>query len=194
MYTVPATLPVKVVAGTTSPLQTTWFDGSFAVGTVLTVIANVTGVPVQALAEGVTVIVPEIFSLVVFVAVKAAISPVPLVAKPMFALEFVQEYVVPVTLNVLANVIAVVVSPAHKDCPFTAFTVGVGLIVIVYVIGDPAHPAVVGVTVIVAVIGAFVVFVAVKEGTEPDPLAANPIEGVLFVQAYVVEPNELVND
>ena len=52
-----------------------------------------------------------------------------------------------------------------------------------YVIDVPAQPAVVGVTVTVAVIGAFVVFAAVNEGTEPVPLAANPIEVVLFVQA-----------
>jgi hypothetical protein len=139
LYTVPATLPVKVVAGTTSPLQTIWFDGSFAVGTVLTVITNVVGKPVQPFALGVTVIVPEIFAFVVLVAVNAAMSPLPLAGKPMFVFEFVQEYVVPETLNVLPKATAAVVSPEHNDCPFTAFTVGVGLMVIVYVIGVPSQ-------------------------------------------------------
>ena len=63
--------------------------------------------------------------------------PVPLVANPIFALEFVQAYDVPLTLNVLAKVTADVVSPAHKDCPFTAFTVGTGFTVILYDIGLP---------------------------------------------------------
>ena len=58
---------------------------------------------------------------------------------------------------------------------------------------DPTHPAVVGVTVIVAVTGELVAFKAVNVGTGPVPLAANPMEGVLFVQAKVVEPKELVN-
>ena len=40
----------------------------------------------------------------------------------------------------------------------------------------------VGVTVIVAVIGALVVFVAVNDGTEPEPEAARPIAVLLFVQ------------
>ena len=91
LYTVPGTFPVKAVAGTTSPLQTTWFDGSFTVGIVLIVITNVTGVPEHPFALGVTIIVPEIFALVVFVPVNAAIFPVPLAAKPIAVLEFVQE-------------------------------------------------------------------------------------------------------
>ena len=90
LYTVPATDPERTVAGTTSPLQTTWFVGSFAVGTVLTVIAKVTGVPAQPLAEGVTVIVPEILAFVVLVAVNAVMSPFPLAGKPMSVFEFVQ--------------------------------------------------------------------------------------------------------
>ena len=44
--------------------------------------------------------------------------------------------------------------------------------------------------VMVAVIGADVAFVAVKDGTSPDPLAARPIEILLFVQLYVVPGTE----
>jgi hypothetical protein len=43
-----------------------------------------------------------------------------------------------------------------------------------------------GVTLIVAIIGLVVVLIAVKEGILPDPLAANPIPGWLFVQVYWV--------
>jgi hypothetical protein len=47
----------------------------------------------------------------------------------------------------------------------------------------PVHPFAVGVMLIVPKIGAFVVFVAVNEGIFPLPLAAKPIEVLLFVQA-----------
>jgi len=50
----------------------------------------------------------------------------------------------------------------------------------------PVHPFAVGVMVIVAVIGAFVTFVAVNEGTFPLPLAIKPIEVLLFVHVKVV--------
>ncbi len=74
----------------------------------------------------------------------------------------------------------------------TVFTVAVGLTVIVKVIGVPLHviPPLVklGVTVIVAVTGAFVAFVPVNEAILPEPLAANPILGVLLVQLYTILP------
>ena len=63
------------------------------------------------------------------------------------------------------------------------FTVGVGLTVIVNVCGEPAQPFADGVTLIVAVTGALEVFVAVNAAMFPVPLAAKPIEVVLFVQA-----------
>jgi len=52
----------------------------------------------------------------------------------------------------------------------------------VKVTGPPPQPDAVGVTVMVAVIGALVVLVAVKAGILPVPLAARPIAGLLFVQ------------
>ena len=67
-------------------------------------------------------------------------------------------------------------------------TVAVGLTVIVNVVGVPVHPFAVGITVIVAVIGEFVAFVAVNEGTLPEPLAPRPIAVLLFVQVNVVPP------
>ena len=47
------------------------------------------------------------------------------------------------------------------------------------------HPFAVGVTVIVAVIGEVVAFVAMNEGIFPDPFAARPIAVLLFVQINV---------
>ena len=53
----------------------------------------------------------------------------------------------------------------------------------VQVIAVPTHKfGDVGVTVIVAVIGALVVFVAVNDGTEPEPEAAKPIAVFELVQ------------
>ncbi len=63
---------------------------------------------------------------------------------------------------------------------------GVGFTVIVAVCVDPEHPFAVGVTVIVALIAEFVVFVAVNVGTDVAPVAAKPILVLLFDQAYVV--------
>ena len=52
----------------------------------------------------------------------------------------------------------------------------------VKVMGVPVQPPTDGVTVIVAVIGLAVAFVAVKEGILPVPEAPNPIAVLLFVQ------------
>ena len=65
----------------------------------------------------------------------------------------------------------------------------------VNVVGVPVHPFAVGVTVIVAVSGDVVAFVAVKEGILPDPFPARPIDDLLFVQVNVVPltgPDKLV--
>ena len=48
-------------------------------------------VPVQLPTVGITVIVAVIVAAVAFVAVKAAMFPVPEAAKPIAVLEFVQE-------------------------------------------------------------------------------------------------------
>jgi hypothetical protein len=50
----------------------------------------------------------------------------------------------------------------------------------------PVHPVATGVTVIVAVIAVVPVLTAVKEPMFPEPLAARPIAGLLFVQLNVV--------
>ena len=59
---------------------------------------------------------------------------------------------------------------------------GVGFTVSIKLCEGPGHPLAAGVTVMVAVTGALVRLIAVKEGKFPLPLAARPIEGLLFVQ------------
>lgn len=58
--------------------------------------------------------------------------------------------------------------------------------------GVPVQPLAEGVIVIVAVAAVVVPFVAVKDGMSPDPLAAKPIAGLLFVQLKVVPGTEPV--
>ena len=66
-----------------------------------------------------------------------------------------------------------------------AVTVGVGFTVTVYVEVVPVQLLAVGVIVIVPLIGADVPFVAVNDGTLPEPLAPKPIDVLLFVQLKV---------
>ena len=61
-------------------------------------------------------------------------------------------------------------------------TMVVGLTVMVNVITGPTHPAAVGVTLMVEVIGAVLGLVAVKAAILPFPLAANPMAVLLLVQ------------
>ena len=62
----------------------------------------------------------------------------------------------------------------------------VGLTVIVNVNGVPIQSSYLGVTSIVAVTGAVLGFIAVKDGrVEPVPLATRPIAELLFFHVYV---------
>jgi hypothetical protein len=112
--------------------------------------------------------------------VKLGMLPVPAAARPILVVLFVQLNTSPATapLNVTADVAA----PLHTVWFETAFTVDVGFTVYVYVIGVPAQPFALGVTVIVAVTAVPPVLTAVNAGILPVPLAANPMLGALFVQ------------
>ena len=128
-------------------------------------------------------------AVVVLVDVNDPILPVPLAAKPIDGVLFTQlntTLLPPLPLLGLLKLIAVVLVPLHNTWLATAFTVAVGLTVIVKVIGVPTQLTAalvkVGVTVIVATTGAVVALVAIKVGILPVPLAAIPIEGVLLTQ------------
>jgi len=120
-------------------------------------------------------------ALVLLIAVNAGILPVPAPRRPMLVLLLAQVYVVPApVLPVIVT--AVVVVPLHTVWFAIAFTVGVGFTVMVNVIGTPGQPvADDGVTVMVAVTGAPVMFVAMKLGILPVPAPPKPIDGVLLV-------------
>lgn len=84
--------------------------------------------------------------------------------------------------------------PEQIDCVTgVAVTVGLGFTTIMKVIGVPLHTGVaaaglvyLGVTVIVAKIGVVPALVAVKTGSGPVPLAANPIAGLLLLHSKMV--------
>ena len=83
-------LPVKFTAVVEAPLHTGWSAGLSTVGVGLTVMVKVDEMPGQPVDVGVTVIVPVIGAFVALVAVNEAISPLPLAAKPIAVLSFVQ--------------------------------------------------------------------------------------------------------
>ena len=154
----------------------------------LTVIVKVLSEPVQVtealVKAGVTVIVAVTGTKPVLIAVNAAIFPVPPAASPIVVLLFVQLYTVPGTLPV--KLTAAVNELLQTVWLEMVFTVGEGFTVMVYVLGVPKQvvPPLVndGVTVMVAVTGMVPLFVAVNAPIFPEPLAANPIDGVLFTQ------------
>jgi hypothetical protein len=86
---------------------------------------------------------------------------------------------------VVAKLMAVNVLPLHIVLLDGVVTLAEGFTVIVKVIGVPKQLFVLvnsGVTVTVAITGAFPVLVAVKEGILPVPEAANPMDVVELLQ------------
>ena len=86
----PLTAPLKFIAAVAAPLQRVWFDTVFTTGVGFTVIENVLAVPAHPFADGVTVTVAVTGALVVLVAARAAMLPVPLAASPIEVVLFVQ--------------------------------------------------------------------------------------------------------
>ena len=72
--------------------------------------------------------------------------------------------------------------PSQIGATGSTTIIGVGMTVMVKDSGAPGQPLAVGVTVIVALIGAVVELVAEKAAIFPLPLAGKPIAVLLFVQ------------
>ena len=174
----PLVVPLKVVAIVPPPLHIFWFDEPATSGVGLTVIVKLVDAPVQPPTDGVTVTVAVAIAVPVFIAVKEAMLPVPLDARPILLLSLVHVYVA-VTLPV--KLTAVVDELLHIAWLAIAATFGVGFTVMVKSCADPAQlPD--AVTVIVATTTALVVLVAVNAAMFPLPDAARPIDVLLFVQ------------
>ena len=131
-------------------------------------------------AVGVTDTVAVSVALVLLAAEKEDIFPLPVVARAMLLLLFVQVYVVPVTL--LLKTTAAVGAPLHTAWLVGIAAIGVGSTVIVKCVTVPAQPLAVGVIVTVAVSIPFVVLVAVKEPMLPVPVDASAMLALLLDQ------------
>ena len=157
---------------------------------------NCCGVPEQVgvpLAKvGVTIIVAVTGKAVLFVALKAAIFPEPLTDKPMLVRLFVQLKVVVPPVFVVLKFIVLVCTPLQTVWFEIVLTCPFGFTVIVNILGVPKQvttPLIYeGVTVMVAITGVEPEFKALKAAIFPEPLPANPIEGVSFNQLYITVP------
>ena len=141
---------------------------------------KLSALPVQPLADGITVIKAVMGVLAILTAVKEGILPVPLAASPIAGLLFIQLKLVPLTTPV--KLTGLVGAPAHIDWLAGGVTLGVGFTVIVNVLGVPLQMPATGVTLMVATAFTLPLLTAVKAGISPLPLAASPMEGLLFVQ------------
>jgi hypothetical protein len=85
-----------ITAFVAEPLHNAWLGGCSILGVGLTFIVNVRGGPVQPPTLGVTVIVADTIALDGLMAKKGGIFPLPLAARPIAVLLFVQLKFVPV--------------------------------------------------------------------------------------------------
>lgn len=127
-------------------------------------------------------------ALPVLVVAKEGMFPVPLAPSPIDVLLFDHEYVVDPPVLSVEKLTASVAAPTHLTWSAGSSTCPEGLTVMVKVWAVPAHPSNAGVTVIVAVTGALVLFVAVNDGILPVPDAPSPIDVLLFDHEKTEEP------
>ena len=135
LYTIvpPVVGLAKVTAVLAVAVQSTMLATAVTVAVGFTVITKMDAVPLQVTPPlvyvGVTVMVSTTGAVPVFTAVKDAMFPVPLAAKPIEVFLFVQlkPIVAPVpTVVVLMKFIAAIVAPLQTTLLATAVTVGVG--------------------------------------------------------------------
>ena len=163
----------KMTAAVGLLLHTTWFGTGFTTGVGFTVMVNVIVGPGQPLAIGVTVIVATTGALVVLVAMKLGISPLPAGASPIDGVSLVQLYTVPGVGPVkCTNCVA---EPLHKTWFGTWLAVGVGNTVTVAVMAGPGQPLAVGMIVKVTSCVTAVLLVSVPVIGLEVPLAAIPV-------------------
>lgn len=153
------------------------------------VIVKLTGDPTHPFNVGVTEMVLVIGVEPPLVPTKVAMFPVPLAPSPIPVFEFVHVNVAPA--GVLENVPGETLPP-HCEIGVMAFTIGLGLTVIVKVVAGPTQPLNVGTTEIVLVIGALVALAAVKVGKLPEPLAPSPMAVLLLVHVNVAPAGVLL--
>ena len=125
-----------------APLHTVWL-ATFTVGVGLTVMVNVIGVPGQVMPAlvycGVTVMLATIGALEEFVALNAGRLPDPTPLNPMLGSLLVQSNEMDPPVVGDTKFTAVVKPPSQTTWLATAFTVGVGLTMMLNVNGVPGQ-------------------------------------------------------
>jgi len=129
VYVAPGVVLVNVAAGTVAPLQIMIFAGTVTVAVGSTVIVYEEGIPGQAAAEGVTVIVAVIGAVPALVAVNEGTFPFPPAPNPIDVLLFVHVNVVPGVE--LVKFVAGTMAPLQTSISAGTITFGAGLTVIV---------------------------------------------------------------
>ena len=191
VYVAPAGIKDKNIF-TNAPAQTGWLDVANTMGVGLTVIVKTSGTPTQEFKVGVTVTVEVTGPVVILDAKKAGVLPLPLAAKPMEVLEFVQAKVAP--KGVLENVFNGTELFEQNERSSSGVTVGAGLTVMVKVSNGPGHPLLSGIMTMAEVIGFVVEFVAVNCGMKLNPTVGNPIAVFEFVHVYAAPAGIIVGN
>ena len=140
---------------------------------------NVNGVPLQPLADGVTMIVAVTIAEPVLIPVKAGITLEPVPTNPMVVLLLVQLKVVPAMPP--EKVSAMETTPLQIDWLDIESTVGVGLTVMISIVAWPVQPLAEAVTKIVSYWANMLSFIAIKDAMFPVPPDARPKVESLFV-------------
>ena len=177
---VPLTKLAKLIPVVGAPLHNTWLDGCNRLAVGLTIILNELAVPEHPLYVPVTDIVATTDESLLLMAVKGKIFPDPDAGSPIVVLLFVQANPEPVTFPL--NSTRLVKAPLHNSWLTDWFTIAVGSTIILTVLAGPEQPAAVAITVIIALSGILELLVAMKGAIFPIPVAASPIEVLLFVQ------------
>lgn len=173
-------------------LHTTWLLTASTDGTGSTVTEAVASAPGQPFADGVIVNVVVCAVSVALLMVPITL-PLPDAVIPGVLAALVRTHVKDDPDTLLPKVMALMADPEQTVCDdgLTVIT-GSGFTVIVKVVGVPGQVLIIGVTVIVAITGAFPVTAGLNAAISPVPDAARPIAGVSFVQENVAPAVELV--
>jgi hypothetical protein len=180
----------NTVEGIVFPLQTSILVVLFTCADGFTVIVKVCVKPEQVklplVNDGVTEIVAVMGDNPLLTAVKFGIFPVPDADKPILGVSFAQLYEVVPPVVVFEKFIADEGLPLQIVLFGVATKLAFGKTEITNCFVVPLQEVVPvkidGVTIIVALTIVVPLFIAVKEGKSPVPEAANPIEGLEFVQ------------
>lgn len=183
---VPVTFPLRLM-GVIAPEQTVCVAmDAVAVGVGFTVTLNVTGVPVQPFAEGVTVKVTTAGALVVLTS-EPLIAPEPLAAIPVTAVVLLRVQVNVVLATVPDGLTVVIAEPEQMVCGAIALTTGLGFTSTADTFVPSVQPLAVPAILNVTVTGAVVVLTREPAIVLPVPEADMPVTDAVLslVQLYV---------